>query len=89
MIFNKAAIYVLWLREMKRFMRAKSRIFGALAMPLLFLAFLGLGFRKLAIPGLSEEVDYIHFLVPGIIGMSILFEGNHGGACEPGLHRAG
>ena len=50
MILNKAAIYVLWLREMKRFMRAKSRIFGALAMPLFFLAFLGLGFRKLAIP---------------------------------------
>lgn len=79
MILNKAAIYVLWLREMKRFMRVKSRIFGTLAMPLFFLAFLGLGFRKLAIPGLSEEVDYIHFLVPGIIGMSILFSSTFGG----------
>ncbi len=79
MILNKAAIYVLWLREMKRFMRAKSRIFGALAMPLFFLAFLGLGFRKMAIPGMSAEVDYIHFLVPGIIGMSILFSSTFGG----------
>jgi ABC-2 type transport system permease protein len=79
MILNKAAIYVLWLRELKRFIRVKSRIFGSLAMPLFFLAFLGLGFRKLAIPGLSEEVDYIHFLVPGIIGMSILFSSTFGG----------
>jgi ABC-2 type transport system permease protein len=79
MILNKAAIYVLWLREMKRFIRAKSRVVGALAMPLFFLAFLGLGFRRLAIPGVSEEVDYIRFLVPGIIGMSILFSSMFGG----------
>ncbi len=79
MILNRAAIYVLWLREMKRFIRAKSRIFGALAMPLFFLAFLGLGFRKMAIPGMSADVDYIHFLVPGIIGMSILFSSTFGG----------
>jgi len=79
MILNKTAIYVLWLREMKRFMRAKSRVIGALAMPLFFLAFLGLGFRRLAIPGVSGEVDYIRFLVPGIIGMSILFSSMFGG----------
>ncbi len=79
MIFNRAAIYVLWLREMKRFVRVKSRIFGTLGMPLFFLAFLSLGFRKMAIPGLSGEVDYIHFLVPGIIGMSILFSSTFGG----------
>ncbi len=79
MILNRNAIYVLWLREMKRFMRAKSRIIGALAMPLFFLAFLGLGFRKLAVPGISGEVDYITFLVPGIIGMSILFSSTFGG----------
>jgi len=72
-MINKTAVYVLWLREMKRFWRAKSRIVGALAMPLFFLAFLGLGFRRMTIPGLSGEVDYIRFLVPGIIGMSILF----------------
>jgi len=79
MMINTTAIYVLWLREMKRFLRAKSRVVGALAMPLFFLAFLGLGFRKLAIPGVSGEVDYIRFLVPGIIGMSILFSSTFGG----------
>jgi ABC-2 type transport system permease protein len=70
---NLTAIYVLWLREMKRFVRAKSRVIGTLAMPLFFLAFLGLGFTKMNIPGLSKGIDYIHFLVPGIIGMTMLF----------------
>lgn len=76
---NFIAIYVLWLREMKRFWRAKSRIVGALAMPLFFLAFLGLGFNRLGIPGLSQGVNYITFLVPGILGMSLLFSSTFGG----------
>ncbi|MCD6194471.1 MAG: multidrug ABC transporter permease [Candidatus Aminicenantes bacterium] len=76
---NFIAIYVLWLREMKRFWRAKSRIVGALAMPLFFLAFLGLGFNRMGIPGLSQGVNYITFLVPGILGMSLLFSSTFGG----------
>jgi ABC-2 type transport system permease protein len=45
------AVYVLWLREMKRFSRAKSRVLGSLIMPLFFLAFLGLGFNRMPVPG--------------------------------------
>ena len=78
-MINKTAIYVLWMREMKRWWRAKSRIVGSLAMPLFFLAFLGLGFRRMTIPGLSGDVGYIRFLVPGIIGMNILFSSTFGG----------
>jgi len=79
MAISATAIYVLWLREMKRVMRAKSRIVGALAMPLFFLAFLGLGFNRMAVPGMSGGVQYIRFLVPGIIGMSLLFSSTMGG----------
>jgi len=79
MIIHGAAIYVLWLRELKRFVRAKSRVVGALAMPLFFLAFLGLGFRKMMIPGVSGGVGYVNFLVPGILGMSLLFSSTFGG----------
>ena len=78
-MINRTAIYVLWLREMKRFLRAKSRIFGTVAMPLFFLLFLGMGFRKIAIPGMSEEVDYLRYLVPGILGMNLLFSSTFGG----------
>jgi len=72
-MINTTAIYVLWLREMKRFLRAKSRVVGTLAMPLFFLAFLGLGFGNMNIPGMAKGVDYIHFLVPGVVGMTMLF----------------
>jgi ABC-2 type transport system permease protein len=79
MLINRTAIYVLWLREMKRFFRAKSRVFGALAMPLFFLAFLGLGFRRMNVPGLSGGIEYVKFLVPGIVGMTMLFTSIMGG----------
>jgi len=67
------AVYVLWLREMKRFMRAKSRIIGTLAMPLFFLVALGFGFKNASFPSLPDGVSYIYFLVPGVVGMSMLF----------------
>jgi ABC-2 type transport system permease protein len=67
------AVYVLWLREMKRFSRARSRVLGSLVMPLFFLAFLGLGFSRMPIPGVAPGVNYVKFLVPGIIGMALLF----------------
>ena len=72
-MINRTAIYVLWLREMKRFMRAKSRVIGMISRPLFFLIFLGLGFRKIPITELTGNIDYIEFLVPGIIGMAMLF----------------
>ena len=67
------AIYILWLREMKKFSRAKERIIGSAAMPLMFLAFLGLGFQDSSVPGIGKGVSYMRFLVPGIIGMNMLF----------------
>lgn len=73
MAISWQAIYVLWLREMKGMWRAKSRVVGALGMPLFFLAFLGLGFGHASIPGMPEGVNYIEYLTPGIIGMTMLF----------------
>jgi ABC-2 type transport system permease protein len=72
-------VYILWLREMKRFFRAKSRVFGTMAMPLLFLVFLGFGFGRMNVPGISRDIDYLSFLVPGIIGMSLLFTSTFAG----------
>jgi len=74
-MIQPVAIYVLWLREMKKFVRAKSRLVGAISMPVFMLVFLGLGFRRVAIPGLPESVSYLQYIVPGIIGMTLLFTG--------------
>jgi len=67
------AIYIIWLREMKKFVRNKSRLVGNLAMPFFFLAFLGMGFNSLGITGLPAGVSYIEFLAPGIVAMTLLF----------------
>ncbi len=68
------AIYVLWLREVKKFFRNKSRIIGSLGTPFFFLALLGAGFSSVfSFPGLPEGTGYIQFLAPGIVGMVMLF----------------
>ena len=36
-------IYIMWLRELKRYFRSKSRMIGSLGQPLLFLLALGYG----------------------------------------------
>lgn len=64
-------IYILWLRQLKRYLRSKSRIVGSLAQPLLFLLALGYGFGPVFQK--AGQGNYISFLAPGIIGMSILF----------------
>jgi ABC-2 type transport system permease protein len=64
-------IYILWLRQIKRYLRSKSRILGSLAQPLLFLLALGYGFGSVFQK--AGEGSYVNFLAPGIIGMSIIF----------------
>jgi len=71
---NLQTIYVMWLREMKRFLRAKSRLIGTLAMPFFFLLSMGFGFRSgFGLAGVPRGINYLNFLVPGIIGMTMLF----------------
>ena len=66
-----SAVYILWLRQMKRYFRSRSGIAASLGQPLMFLLALGFGlspiFRK------AGAGDYIQFLSPGLIGMTVLF----------------
>lgn len=64
-------IYILWLRQIKKYLRSKSRIVGSLAQPLLFLLALGYGFGS--VYRQAGEGNYLNFLAPGIIGMGIIF----------------
>ena len=65
------AVYILWLRQIKRYLRSKSRIIGSIGQPLLFLVALGFGFGP--VYRRAGGGDYIQFLAPGIIAMTILF----------------
>lgn len=64
-------IYILWLRQVKKYYRSKARIFGSLGQPILFLLALGFGFGPIFQK--AGAGNYIQFLVPGIICMSIIF----------------
>lgn len=59
------------MRQLKRYLRSRSRVIGSLAQPLLFLVALGYGlgpvFQK------AGEGNYVQFLVPGVVGMAIIF----------------
>jgi ABC-2 type transport system permease protein len=64
-------IYILWLRQLKRYSRSRARMIGSLAQPVLFLVALGFGFGP--IYQKAGEGNYIQFIAPGIIAMSIIF----------------
>ena len=65
------AIYILWLREVKKYSRSRVQIIASLGQPLLYLLVLGFGlgpvFQK------AGGGSYLQFMAPGIIGMAILF----------------
>lgn len=64
-------IYILWLRQLKRYVRSKSRIIGSLGQPLFFLLALGYGFG--GVFQKAGQGNYFNFLSPGVIGMAIIF----------------
>jgi ABC-2 type transport system permease protein len=72
-LLNYQAIYVIWLRQFKRFIRDKGRLISNFIQPFLFLAILGFGLGSVKFSGLPSGVNYIDVLAPGIIAWSILF----------------
>lgn len=66
-----SAIYILWLRELKRYTRSRAQIIASLGQPLLYL--LALGFGLGPIFKRAGAGSYLQFIAPGVIGMSVLF----------------
>jgi ABC-2 type transport system permease protein len=66
-----SVIYILWLRELKKYLRSKAQIVASLGTPLMYLGVLGFGlgpvFRR------AGEGSYLQFVAPGVIGMTVLF----------------
>ena len=65
------AIYILWLRELKRYSRSRAQIVASLGQPLLYLLVLGFGlgpvFQR------AGGGSYLQFMAPGVIAMTVLF----------------
>jgi len=66
-----SAIYILWLRELKRYIRSKAQIVASLGQPVLYL--LALGFGLGPVFQRAGNGSYLQFVAPGVIGMTILF----------------
>src|SRR5438874_6235186 len=66
-----SAIYILWLRELRRYVRSRAQIVASLGQPLMYLIALGFGlgpvFQK------AGEGSYLQFIAPGVVSMTILF----------------
>jgi ABC-2 type transport system permease protein len=66
-----SAIYILWLREVKRYSRSRAQVIASLGQPMLYLLALGFGlgpvFEK------AGQGSYLQFVAPGVIGLSVLF----------------
>jgi ABC-2 type transport system permease protein len=66
-----AVVFALWLREVKRYLRSRAQVVASLGQPLMYLLVLGFGlgpvFEK------AGRGDYLQFVAPGVVGMTILF----------------
>jgi ABC-2 type transport system permease protein len=66
-----SVIYILWLREVKKYLRSRTQIVASLGSPIMYLGVLGFGlgpvFRR------AGEGSYLQFMAPGVIGMTVLF----------------
>lgn len=64
-------VYILWLREVKKYLRSRTQMVASLGSPIMYLGVLGFGlgpvFQR------AGEGSYLQFMAPGVIGMTVLF----------------
>jgi ABC-2 type transport system permease protein len=65
------AIYILWLRELKRYVRSRVQVVVSLGQPCLYL--LALGFGLGPVFKQAGQGSYLQFMAPGVVGMTVLF----------------
>lgn len=70
-------IYILWLRELKRYMRSRMQIFGSLVQPAFFLLAFGFGFDPVFEK--AGQGSYLQFIAPGMISMTVLLSAVYSG----------
>src|SRR5262249_17484143 len=66
-----AVVFALWLREVKRYLRSRAQVLASLGQPLMYLLVLGFGLGPVFEQ--ARQGDYLQFVAPGVVGMTILF----------------
>jgi ABC-2 type transport system permease protein len=71
------AVYGIWLRDLKKFWRERSRLWGGVARPVLWLLILGSSLRpaisRESLVGANGEIDYLQFIFPGVVALTLVF----------------
>lgn len=71
------AIYGIWLRDLKKFWRERSRLWGGVARPILWLLILGSSLRPAisqnSLVGANGEIDYLQYIFPGVVALTLVF----------------
>jgi ABC-2 type transport system permease protein len=66
-----SVVFILWLREVKKYLRSRVQIVASLGAPFMYLGVLGFGlgpvFQR------AGEGSYLQFMAPGVICMTVLF----------------
>ncbi len=69
--------YIVWYRDVVRYWRDRTRILAALGQPVLYLFIFGTGLSSaFAVgrgTGVGAEVDYVRFMFPGVLAMTVVF----------------
>ena len=71
-------LYILWLRQVKRFLRSGLRVMLGIVQPLVYMLALGYGLNSIFVN--SGNGSYLQFIVPGIIVQTIMFTSMFWGA---------
>lgn len=66
-------VLTIWWREIVRFYRQRSRLFSAIAQPLVFWLLIGSGLSASFQPAGASETDYLAYFYPGIVVLVVLF----------------
>src|SRR5438128_1201586 len=76
---NFNTIYIVWYRDVLRYIRDRTRIITSLVQPLMFLFIVGSGLRNSlsetsrGIMSSGSALDFRTFLFPGVLSMAVLF----------------
>ena len=70
-------VYIVWYRDVLRYWRDRTRIAAALGQPILYLFIFGTGLSSAFAVGrgvgADVEVDYVRFMFPGVLAMTVIF----------------